>query len=595
MKNSFFFIFLAFIFLTQISCAPKKNSSSKTNQLSQKEDPVVAKKEDSQIVEKDEEVKISTSQEKPKLWKIPFPSMDFLFSDGKKNPQESLPQLKPPQSKHLAGLPLESSQSTQSFLEENRKPVEDTRKDLAGVEVFKFQVVEAVTPKKTEVVEENSLEEDEVAFLESELEALEEDLTPLSEKSPVQVAKTPEEKEPEPSPEKTEVETQVSIKESDDSKKTEVAEVIPVPKGKSEVLEKESSSPEVEIQVSIKENDDSKKTEVAEATPIPKLKPEGIEIPVALEDVYKPCPFLTRESEKVEELTALFQEEEDPNEFEEAFEFLEVKYKFPTVDILRIPDSAFNVWIKNPEDMAKDLERSYPYRQKVEELLRSQGMDPRFSAMAMTESEYYPHAVNEDSGATGPWQILYGTAKGLGLRINDHVDERKSFKSSTLAAIKYLKKHHFDFGEDWLLSMAAYHCGNGCVRSAVRRTGGNCNYWALAKARRLPRTTRFYISKIAAVDLVIHNPEAYGVPSVDYSEIEPLNNQDWKLEEASSFTQLAKRFNTEARLLRKLNPEYKSNFIPYRKSDPPSIQIPIEAIQNQVTAFESEVETEAGT
>src|SRR5690606_21605393 len=57
--------------------------------------------------------------------------------------------------------------------------------------------------------------------------------------------------------------------------------------------------------------------------------------------------------------------------------------------------------------------------------------------LSIIESSLNPHAVSR-VGATGPWQFMYATAKGYGLKIDSYVDERKDPFEATYAAANYL-------------------------------------------------------------------------------------------------------------------------------------------------------------
>ena len=80
------------------------------------------------------------------------------------------------------------------------------------------------------------------------------------------------------------------------------------------------------------------------------------------------------------------------------------------------------------------------------------------------------------SGATGLWQIMYSTARMLGVNINSYEDERRDPYRSTIAAIDYLEKMYDIYG-DWLISIAAYNCGPGNVNKAIARANKKKNFY----------------------------------------------------------------------------------------------------------------------
>ena len=70
------------------------------------------------------------------------------------------------------------------------------------------------------------------------------------------------------------------------------------------------------------------------------------------------------------------------------------------------------------------------------------------------------------------------TGKIYGLDVNSYVDERHDLYQSTEAACKYLKYLHGLYN-NWEMAWAAYNCGPGNVNKAIRRSGGEMNYWEI--------------------------------------------------------------------------------------------------------------------
>lgn len=110
--------------------------------------------------------------------------------------------------------------------------------------------------------------------------------------------------------------------------------------------------------------------------------------------------------------------------------------------------------------------------------------------LAVIESELNPHAVSR-VGAKGPWQLMSGTAKELGLKIDSSQDERTQYGKSTRAAALYLRDLYGEFG-DWLLVLAAYNGGPGPVHRAIRQSGSR-DFWTLQSY--LPAESRSHVKK----------------------------------------------------------------------------------------------------
>lgn len=127
-----------------------------------------------------------------------------------------------------------------------------------------------------------------------------------------------------------------------------------------------------------------------------------------------------------------------------------------------------------------------------------QGLPTELKYLSIVESGLRP-SVRSVSGAVGLWQFMKPTGQLYGLRINSTVDERKDPIKSTQAASQYLKDLHQQFG-DWTLALAAYNCGPGNVRKALRRSQEN-EFWNLRGY--LPSETRKYIPKYIAISYVM--------------------------------------------------------------------------------------------
>lgn len=131
-----------------------------------------------------------------------------------------------------------------------------------------------------------------------------------------------------------------------------------------------------------------------------------------------------------------------------------------------------------------------PYFNMIDGILTEHGLPTELKYLAVIESELKPAAVSW-AGAVGPWQLMPGTARVLGLKVSRKVDERVNYYKSTHAAAKYLKDLYNEFG-DWLLVIAAYNGGPGNVYSAIRKSGSR-NFWNLQYY--LPAESRTHVKK----------------------------------------------------------------------------------------------------
>lgn len=145
---------------------------------------------------------------------------------------------------------------------------------------------------------------------------------------------------------------------------------------------------------------------------------------------------------------------------------------------------------ENSKDLLKMKDWGRPYFNMMDAVLISHGLPAELKYLAVIESELKSSAVSW-AGAVGPWQLMPGTARTLGLKVTHKVDERTNFVKSTRAAAVYLKDLYKEFG-DWLLVIAAYNGGPGNVYNAIRKSGSR-NFWVLQ--RYLPNETRNHVKK----------------------------------------------------------------------------------------------------
>ncbi len=160
---------------------------------------------------------------------------------------------------------------------------------------------------------------------------------------------------------------------------------------------------------------------------------------------------------------------------------------------------------KGRKNFAEILKRSGKFLPEIKEILRSEGVPPEIAYLPLIESGFNPRAVSRKN-AVGLWQFIRPTGLKYGLKINYWVDERMDVEKSTLAAARYLKKMHEEFGS-WELALAGYNCGEKRVSKAIRKTGST-DFWTLS--RKLPRETRNYLPKFNAALIIAENPEKYG-------------------------------------------------------------------------------------
>lgn len=154
------------------------------------------------------------------------------------------------------------------------------------------------------------------------------------------------------------------------------------------------------------------------------------------------------------------------------------------------------------------LERGERYAQFVQETFAAAGIPRDLHHLAMVESGYQPTARSH-AGAVGMWQFMSATGRGMGLRIDDQVDERMDPVRSTRAAARHLRQLYGDFGGNWALAAAAYNAGGGRISRGLAHYRAT-DFWDLAQRGNLAQETRRYVPRLYAVTIIAKDPARFG-------------------------------------------------------------------------------------
>jgi membrane-bound lytic murein transglycosylase D len=153
--------------------------------------------------------------------------------------------------------------------------------------------------------------------------------------------------------------------------------------------------------------------------------------------------------------------------------------------------------------------------------------------------------------------------------MNSFVDERHDPLASTEAAAKFLKDLYDIYG-DWHLVIAAYNCGPGNVRKAIRRSGGAKDYWKIYY--RLPRETRGYVPSFIAAMYVMNNYKEHNL-KLKEPEFEVVSDTVM-VRDYVNFKQISTVLDVPIEELRYYNPQYKADIIPATKDKSYVLRLP---------------------
>lgn len=200
--------------------------------------------------------------------------------------------------------------------------------------------------------------------------------------------------------------------------------------------------------------------------------------------------------------------------------------------------------------------------------------------LPVVESALNPGATSR-VGAAGLWQFMLATGKRYDLEVTSLIDDRRDPIKASYAAARMLKGLYDIFG-DWTLVIASYNCGPGNVNKAIKRAGGERDYWKIYPY--LPKETQGYVPAFIAANYVMnyyceHNicPAATRLPMGTDTIVV---SRDIYLEQISEVCGISMDE------LKSLNPQYRTTKVP-GAARPCTLRMPMEAINTFIVSGDS--------
>lgn len=198
------------------------------------------------------------------------------------------------------------------------------------------------------------------------------------------------------------------------------------------------------------------------------------------------------------------------------------------------------------------------YFPMFEEAMARQNVPLEIKYLAVVESALNPRAVSR-VGATGLWQFMFQTGKQYNLNINTYVDDRCDPLKASDAAALYMSNMYKIFG-DWDLVLASYNSGPGNVAKAIRRSGGQQNFWNIRKY--LPKETQGYVPAFLATMYIYEYHTAHGIVP-NRAIVKHFATDTIMVKQQITFKQISDLLNIPISQLQLLNPSYKRDVIPF--------------------------------
>lgn len=219
------------------------------------------------------------------------------------------------------------------------------------------------------------------------------------------------------------------------------------------------------------------------------------------------------------------------------------------------------------------IKRANRFLPIIEKILKKNNIPDDFKYLVAAESEF--SNMISPSGATGFWQIMPETGKEAGMEINTVVDERYDIEKSTQFACDFFRKSYGKYG-NWTLTAASYNGGRTALDEQIK-IQQEYNYYDLL----LSEETARYIFRAVAYKLVINDPESFGF-NLNKSDLYPeLDYYEVKVDTAvSDFSAFAKKFGTNYKLLKFLNPWLRKPYLTPKPNKAYLIKIPEEGMRS---------------
>ena len=216
------------------------------------------------------------------------------------------------------------------------------------------------------------------------------------------------------------------------------------------------------------------------------------------------------------------------------------------------------LYASRPDYFKQVGERARPFLHHIAQQIEQRGMPMEIALIPFVESGFNPQA-RSFRAATGPWQFMAGTARGLGLRIDEWFDGRRDPIQAAAAALDYLEIQQQRFEGNWLLAFAAYNSGPATVSQAVRSLAadpGEVDFWELP----LPAETRVHVPRILALASILAGMGETEFALPDIADEKVLERV--KVGASASLVLTAELAGLEPDLLRGLNPGFRQWWTP---------------------------------
>jgi membrane-bound lytic murein transglycosylase D len=125
-------------------------------------------------------------------------------------------------------------------------------------------------------------------------------------------------------------------------------------------------------------------------------------------------------------------------------------------------DKEFAMLGANKKYVASLVDKMRLYFPVIEPILAKGNVPDDFKYLCVQESNLNPNAVST-SAAVGYWQFKLETAKDVGLKVDQEIDERRHILEATRGAVNYFNRNNGVL-HNWMSTLLSYRVGLGTIK-----------------------------------------------------------------------------------------------------------------------------------
>ncbi len=203
-------------------------------------------------------------------------------------------------------------------------------------------------------------------------------------------------------------------------------------------------------------------------------------------------------------------------------------------------DKEFAMLGANKKYVASLVEKMRLYFPVIEPILAQGNVPDDFKFLCVQESNLNPNAVST-SAAVGYWQFKLETAKDVGLKVDNEIDERRHILEATRGAVNYFNRNNGVL-HNWMSTLLSYRVGLGTIKKLPYTSN-----WANKTEIEVDSSTDWYVIRFLAykhfwADQLNTLPKSDSTSLVTYANTRGKNLYDLSDELKVSYDDL-KRYN----------------------------------------------------